>query len=747
MVLDGHSGVLVLRRTAEIYTALREGRDPSEGALPGLAELHAAQAEYRASERFAADRAHWAGRMADRPEPVGLSLGLARQRGGTERTQGADDLVRSAACIPRETLDRLGATARLARTDWSTGLVAAVAAYLHRMTGQDDILLSLPVVGRVTEVARRTPGMTANILPLRIRADRDTTVHTLIRSALDETRQTLRHQQYRYEELLRDLRDGGSESAHRQFGPMVDIMGFDLGISFDGTLGNTHRLTSGPVEDLEIAACPVPGEGGLQIRLAGHPSRYTESELTAHLCRFARFLAAFAADPDALVGDVPLLLPGERERLLEEWNDTAVELRPATVHGLFEAQAATTPTRIALIHGEERLTYAELNARANRLAHRLIDQGAGPRTVVAVSLPPSVELVVALLAVMKSGAAYLPVDPGYQAERIAFMLEDVKSVAVLAEPADVRDTDGWSESNPAAQEGAVRHPAYVIHTSGSTGRPKGVVIRHEAVAGYLSYLHDLTGLGGDDTVLNLASVSFDPSVRDIFGPLTAGSRLVVAEQDEAQDPAALFALLRRHRVTVLPALTPTMLNALADAARDAEGEGDVPSPWLRMGLVSGEELTAAHLRRAASIGADWRLVNQYGPTESTMTATVHPVGPEDGAGGTRLPIGRPIANARCYVLDRWLRPVPPGATAELYLAGDDLADGYMNRRGLTAERFLADPYGLRPGARMYRTGDLASWRADGTLELHGRADDQVRLRGVRMELGQTQPEIPPTLAR
>ncbi|MEU0677657.1 amino acid adenylation domain-containing protein [Streptomyces sp. NPDC006172] len=1174
IVLDGHSAALLLRRTADVYTALREGRDPAEGALPPLAELHAAEAGYRSSKRFAADRAHWAERLAGCPEPAVLSRAGTRAGHGDQRR---GDLMRSAGHIPQESLDRLAATARLAGADRSTAFVATVAAYLHRMTGQDDLLLSLPVAGRATAVAKRTPGMTANLLPLRVRVDRATTVRALIRRALDETLQTLRHQQYRYEELRRDLRDSGAGDAGRQFGPVVDIMRFDPYVDFAGAPGHAHRLTSGFVEDMEFAVCPVPGEGGLELRLTANPDRYTQAKLDDHLNRFAAFLDSFAADPDTVVGDlrveheagrrrppivarerpatVPLsyaqrrlwfpdrrerggatynmpsavrlsglldvhaleiafgdvvgrheslrtvfrerggepvqevpaavearprllredategdlaerlaaaaarpfdlarelplravlfrispvehvllivlhpvagdgrsftplaadlstayqarvlhgepqweplpvqyadytlwqrallgdeddpdspiarqldrwrrqldglpvelplpadrarpavagherglslwrvdtdlrqrldalargagaslfmvvqaglaallsrlgagedipigapvagrtdaalddlvglfantlvlrtdvsgrpsfrelvervrdsdlrafrhqdvpfgrlvevldperspgrhplfqvaldfrddaeagldlphavataepvrgptaeadlsftvrdavdggldgtvefardlfdqatvdllgerlvrflraavelperpfeehqlLVPGERVRVLQEWNDTAVELHPGTVHGLFETQAATTPARIALVHGDEQLTYAELNARANRLAHRLIAQGAGPHTVVAVSLPRSVELVVALLAVMKSGAAYLPVDPAYPADRIAFMLDDVKCVLRIGEPGDVRDAGHRPESNPVGVVDAARMPAYVIHTSGSTGQPRGVVVRHDAVAGYLSYLHDLTGLGRDDTVLNLASVSIDPSVRDIFGPLTAGARLVVAEPEQAEDPAALFALLVRHRVTVLPALAPTMLNALADAAQDAAAAGGGPSPWLRTGLVGGEELTAAHVRRAAAVGSDWRLVNQYGPTESTMTATFHPVGPGDGReDGARVPIGRPVPNGRCYVLDPWLRPVPPGTTGELYLGGDDLADGYAGRPALTAERFLADPYGTRPGARMYRTGDLARWRGDGTLEFHGHA--------------------------
>ncbi|MFD2415758.1 amino acid adenylation domain-containing protein [Amycolatopsis pigmentata] len=421
-------------------------------------------------------------------------------------------------------------------------------------------------------------------------------------------------------------------------------------------------------------------------------------------------------------------------RMHAERNGTARRTTGETLPGHIERQVRRDPGGVAVVRGAESLSYRELNVRANRLAHALIARGAGPEKVVSVCLPRSVELVVALVAVLKAGAAYLPIDPDYPPERIAFMQQDVRVVARI----DERTFDGavgYPETDPTDADRSVpltaAHPAYVIYTSGSTGRPKGVVVPHHGVVGYLAHLRERTGLGPGDTVLNLASVSFDPSVRDIFGPLTAGATLAMVPPEEAKDPQALLAALNRHRVTVLPALVPTMLSALADAA---EATGTAPSPWLRVGLVSGEELTLAHTRRAGALGTAWRLINQYGPTECTMVATSHPV---DGEPGPRIPIGRPIPNARCYVLDERLRPVAPGTVGELYLGGDEIARGYAGRPALTAERFPADPHGV-PGSRMYRTGDLARRRADGALEFHGRVDDQVKLRGNRVELGEIQ---------
>ncbi|WP_037672362.1 non-ribosomal peptide synthetase, partial [Streptomyces afghaniensis] len=646
-----------------------------------------------------------------------------------------------------ELLGRLQALARESGASLFMLVQAALAGLLTRLGAGEDIPIGAPIAGRTDEALNDLVGFFVNTLVLRTDTSGNPTFRTLLHRTRETDLHAYTHQDTPFERLVEVLNPERSLARHPLFQVALNFQNNSEGIldlGDDITVSELEVQRGQAKFDLSFTVRDAP-DGGLHGAIEYAADLFDQETVDVLGQRLVRFLQAVVERPDEPLSRYELLTPEEHHRLLEEWNrppnGTASATSPDTLHHLFEVQATATPDRIALVHGDEQLTYAELNARANRLAHRLVADGAGPGRVVAVSLPRSMELIVALLGVLKSGAAYLPVDPTYPAERIAFMLEDVESVALLDDLEQVREPGVWATTDPLAPAdagAAARMPAYVIYTSGSTGRPKGVVIRHDAAVNYLAYLHGLTGLGADDTVLNLASVSFDPSVRDIFGPLTAGARLVVAEPEEAKNPAALLGLLRRHRVTVLPALVPTMLDALADAARDAAGEDDVPSPWLRMGLVSGEELTAAHVRRAAAVGADWQLVNQYGPTESTMTATFHPVTEEEARDGARLPIGRPIKGARCYVLDRWLRPVPVGSTGELYLAGDDLADGYVNRPGLTAERFVADPYGSRPGARMYRTGDIARWRADGTLEFHGRIDDQVKLRGIRVELGEIQ---------
>ncbi|WP_190201922.1 non-ribosomal peptide synthetase, partial [Streptomyces djakartensis] len=434
---------------------------------------------------------------------------------------------------------------------------------------------------------------------------------------------------------------------------------------------------------------------------------------------------AVAADPGRRVGELEILDGAERERVLVGWNDTARVVASATLPELFEAQVARTPDAVAVTVEDVTLSYAELNARANRLAHALIEQGAGPERVVAVALPRSAELVVALVAVLKTGAAYLPVDVEYPAERVRLMLDDVRPVCVVDDVAQVRDVGEWPETEPVVSL-VPSHPAYVIYTSGSTGRPKGVVVPHAGIVNRLLWMQAEYGLEPGEGVLQKTPFGFDVSVWEFFWPLITGARLVVARPEGHRDPAYLASVIREQAVTTVH-FVPSMLRAFLDEPAAADCTG------LRRVLCSGEALPADLARRAQTVLGPV-LHNLYGPTEASVDVTSWVCG---DSSESAVPIGRPVWNTQVYVLDAGLRPVPPGVTGELYLAGDQLARGYLDRPGLTAERFLANPFG-GPGSRMYRTGDLARWRADGALEFVGRVDDQVKLRGFRIELGEVE---------
>ncbi|MCC4598403.1 amino acid adenylation domain-containing protein, partial [Xanthomonas campestris pv. phormiicola] len=413
-------------------------------------------------------------------------------------------------------------------------------------------------------------------------------------------------------------------------------------------------------------------------------------------------------------------------------------------------QVAQAPQAIAVVHDDVALSYAALDARANQLAHHLIAQGIGPEDRVALYLQRSIDLVVALLAVLKAGAAYLPLDPAYPAQRLAFMLDDAQPRLLLAHQALVATLPGesgiatvllddaslWAQQPTQAPQRAdllPQHPAYVIYTSGSTGTPKGVVVAHAQVVRLLHATHAWVAPGAADVWTLFHSCAFDFSVWELWGALAHGGRLVVVAQHIARDPAAFHALLCQQRVSVLNQ-TPSAFQALLDAQRDS-----LLPHSLRLVIFGGEALQPADLAPwFARHGQRTALLNMYGITETTVHVTAHALTPQDAQRGGHSPIGRPLADLRAYVLAGDGQCLPIGVAGELHVAGAGLARGYLGRPGLTAERFVPDPFAEHPGERMYKTGDLARWRADGSLEYLGRNDAQVKLRGFRIELGEIQ---------
>ncbi|MGW0584306.1 amino acid adenylation domain-containing protein, partial [Streptomyces sp. NPDC002920] len=468
--------------------------------------------------------------------------------------------------------------------------------------------------------------------------------------------------------------------------------------------------------------------------------------------RFVRVLDTVTANPHQHITAIEVLDPAERKKILVEWNDTAREVPAATLPELFQTQAARTPDATAVAFAGAEVTYAELDERANRLARLLIRRGIGPERIVGLAVPRSVDLIVGLLAVLKSGAGYLPIDPEYPAERIAFMLADAVPsltltttevagrmatgpVLLLDDPAVVAELGALPTDAPVDEERTgpllPQHPAYLIYTSGSTGRPKGVVMSCGALVNLMSWHASALPAEAGSRVAQFTAISFDVSAQEILSALLDGKTLVVPDEEIRRNPEEFVAWLREQKATELYAP-----NTMVDALGEAVAEQGTDLPWLRHVSQAGEALVLSDRVRDLCGAVGTVLHNHYGPSE-THVVTAHTL-PADRAawpGGT-APIGRPVWNTRVYVLDPALRPVPVGVAGELYVSGAGLARGYLDRPGLTAQRFVANPF--TPGERMYRTGDLAKWRPDGVLDFLGRTDDQVKVRGFRIELGEVE---------
>ncbi|MGW0605145.1 amino acid adenylation domain-containing protein [Streptomyces sp. NPDC002640] len=729
LVMDGYGYTLLGRRTAEAYTAFARGEEPPPRTFRPLAELVELDAEYRSGDAFEADRGYWGELLADRPE----APHLAGRPAHPSRT-----FLRRTAHLSPEATDRLRRTASALKATWPEVMIAAQALYTARATNRQDVVLGVPLMGRMGSAALRVPGMVMNVLPLRVSVEPEQTFAELVRQVVLALRAARRHQRYRYEDIRRDLGLLGEQRA--LVGPLVNTMPFDYAVGFAGSPARLRSLSAGPVDDLTVNIYDRADGHGLEIDHDANPALYSEDEVAVHQRRFLALLDRLVdADPHLPLAVHPVALPEELDLVLREFNDTSRELPPTTLIGPIEAQAARTPDAPALVFDGTTLTYAELNARANRLARHLIERGAGPGTVVGVAVPRSLELVTALLAVLKAGAAYLPLDPDHPAQRLVDMLADAAPVCAVTDherrlPSGV-DTplvvlDGLDLSaHPACDPARAltpSHPAYVIYTSGSTGRPKGVVVPHGAIDNRLRWMQHAYPLSAGDRVLQKTPASFDVSVWEFFWALRVGATLVVAEPGGHRDPAYLTWLINEERITTCH-FVPSMLQLfLAEPSAASVGS------TLRQVFCSGEALPRDTARTFAARLPQVRLHNLYGPTEAAVDVSFHEVLPgHDGP----VPIGAPVWNTRLYVLDAALQPCPPGVPGELYLAGVQLADGYLGRPELTSSRFVADPFGP-PGERMYRTGDLARWRADGQVEYLGRTDHQVKLRGQRIELGE-----------
>ncbi|WP_067571788.1 non-ribosomal peptide synthetase, partial [Nocardia acidivorans] len=683
---------------------------------------------------------------SDRPRPA-----VASYRGGTYGFRIGDQVYAAAR--------------RLAESRNTTLFMvvhSALAILLARLSGTRDIAIGTPVAGRGAAELDDLIGMFVNTLVLRTDIDPATSFEDLLKQVRDSDVRAFGHADVPFERLVELLDPARSQARNPLFQvmlafqnmaptrlelPGLSVAGADLEIPFAKF---DLQLTMQESHDEHGDATGLAAEFSYALDLFDEPTVALFAE------RFERILAAVAADPGASVGDIALFDAAERQRVVRDWNATGFDLEAAvglpegispTLVSMFDAQAAATPDAIALVFEGERLTYRELQQRANRMARRLMmgQFALEPEALVALAIRRSTELVVAMYAVVQAGAAYVPIDPDQPLDRIGHILDTAQPRMILTTHADgfasgrtittlaVEDLEQAAQGLDGARitDAERNEPlrpdntAYVIFTSGSTGKPKGVAVSHRAIVNRLVWMQAQYRLTADDAVLQKTPATFDVSVWEFFWPLQAGARLVVAKPDGHRDPAYLARIIAEQGITTAH-FVPSMLSVFVSTLSGSDTSGLA----LRQVFASGEALpggTAQQLR--ALTGA--RVHNLYGPTEAAVDVTYHEVTDLDGV---TVPIGAPVFNTRVYVLDSRLNPVPVGVAGELYLAGVQLARGYVARPDLTADRFVADPFGH--GERMYRTGDLVKWDAAGELEYLGRTDFQVKLRGLRIELGE-----------
>lgn len=732
LLVDGFSFPAITRQIAAIYRAWQRGEATPESPFTPFAEVVDEYQRYAGSEAWQRDKAFWQAQRQALPAPASLS---AAPLGG--RAAGSD-IWRMKLEMNADAFRRLAGHAPQCQP--ADLALALTTLWLGRLCNRMDYAAGFIFMRRMGSAALTSTGPVLNVLPLAVHIDAQETLADLAMRLAAQLKKMRRHQRYDAEQIVRD--SGKAAGDEPLFGPVLNVKVFDYQLDIDGVQALTHTLATGPVNDLELALFPDE-TGGLSLEILANKARYDEAELRRHVARLTALLAQFAADPALRCGEAEMLSADELARLAAV-NDTAVPLPATTLSALVADQARKTPDAPALADAHWQFSYREMRQQVVALAQLLRQRGVKPGDSVAVALPRSVFLTLALHGIVEAGAAWLPLDTGYPDDRLRMMLEDARpsllitSEDQLARFSDIPGLESLCYQQPlAAGDDAPLalskpdHTAYIIFTSGSTGRPKGVMVGQTAIVNRLLWMQDRYPLSADDVVAQKTPCSFDVSVWEFWWPFIAGAQLVMAEPEAHRDPQAMQQFFARYGVTTTH-FVPSMLAAFV-ASLDADSVAACRT--LRRVFCSGEALPTELCREWERLtGAP--LHNLYGPTEAAVDVSWYPAcGPELAAvTGSSVPIGWPVWNTGLRILDAAMRPVPPGVAGDLYLTGIQLAQGYLGRPDLTASRFIADPFA--PGERMYRTGDVARWLTNGAVEYLGRSDDQLKIRGQRIELGE-----------
>lgn len=731
LVIDGYGTSLVTGRICDLYAARLTKKKMAGAGFGSFVEVLREDQAYRNSEQRKLDQQFWIKEFQERQPVVGLGRG---------RAITAQTYLRHGVALSESFSAALQALSKESGVTWPDILVALIAAYLRRHTGESATTVGVPTMNRMGTTAARTPAMIMNVLPIRLGADETAPLKDHLVETAKTLRRARRHGKYRSEQLRRDLGLLGED--RRLHGPLINILPFSDLPKLPGLATNLHTLGTGAVDDLTFTLRGTALGTSLHLEIDVNPNLFDKEELIEHVERLRTFLDH--AVRASTLAEVPTLTAAEHRHWVEEINDTAHPVEDTTLAALIERTFKRTPQAAALVFGGQTLTYAELENRTDSLIERLTNAGVRRGDIVAVAAPRSFELVLALVAIIRAGAAYLPLDPEHPPQRIRTILESAQPRVALTTstlrdifPADTPTLLFDEEQLEPASKVPVEPPtpdtaAYVIYTSGSTGEPKGVVIEHRAIVNRLDWMRTHYHVTAEDRILQKTPATFDVSVWEFFLPLIVGATLVMAPPDAHKDPAWLASIVRESQISVLH-FVPSMLAVFLS-------EPAAAGITLRLVFCSGEELPAP-LRNRFHTVINAELHNLYGPTEAAVDVTYWSAGRDDDS--APVPIGFPVWNTRMYILDERLRPKPPETTGDLYIGGVQLAREYLNRPDLTAERFLTDPL-IGGDARIYKTGDVARYRRDGAIVFLGRSDHQVKIRGQRIELGEIETAISET---
>jgi amino acid adenylation domain-containing protein len=747
IISDGWSMTLLIREVTLLYQAFKKGEPSPLADLPiQYVDFAHWQREWLQGAELEKQLAYWRGQLDGSP-PL-LELPTDRVRPSMQSYRGASHSF----IMPAPLADALKALSQREGVTMFMTLLAAFNALLSRYTGQEDIVVGSPIANRRRAEIEELIGFFVNTLALRADLSGGPTFLQLLRRMREVTLGAYEHQDLPFEKLVEELQPERNLS----YSPLFQVM-FDVQ-SPSGIFLDLPGLKLIPLEiesrvaKFDLALSMMDLEDGLKGLWEYNTDLFDASTIERMTIHLQKLMQGIVQDPEQSLNNLPLLTDQERHQVLTEWNETSTFYPPdVCLHELFEEQAERTPFALALVSVGEQLTYEELNRRANQLAHYLRERGVGPDVPVGLCVERSIESLVGMLGILKAGGAYVPLDPAYPRERLAFMLSDARPPVLLTQsklletlPAhDARvvclDADWQTISRESAKNPrsgvAQDNLAYIIYTSGSTGRPKGVLVSQGALVCHCRGIIEAYGLTPADRVLQFASLSFDVAAEEIFPSWLAGASVVLPPEHAPIHVPDFLELIARDKVTVIN-LPATYWHELA---RELSGPKKALPPAIRL-VIAGSEKVSTELLSLWKTFVDRRVrwMNAYGLTEATVTTTVYePPGRDDVDGQKKsVPIGRPLANRKIYILDAALQPVPPGVRGEIYIGGATLARGYLNHADLTAEKFIPDPFSEEPGARLYRTGDLGRYLKDGNIEFLDRSDTQVKVRGFRIELGE-----------